>query len=129
MSNFTLKRSEHIDAIINNFDFEKVNKVMNFLNWTWFFSTTCPTIDELKQEAKRILNEICDSEDDTIAISTGGFKASIYDDHLELEFIVALYDSELLNNGHRYEKIKKLKTRSNKLTNIEKSNNNEKENN
>ena len=94
MPNFTLKRSEHIDAIINNFDFERVNNVMNFLNWTWYFNTTCPTIDELKQEAKRILNEICDSEDDTIAIFTGGFKASIYDDHLELEFGMVILASD-----------------------------------
>ena len=35
MVDFTINKKEHIQYIIENFNFEKVYKVMESLHWTW----------------------------------------------------------------------------------------------
>jgi hypothetical protein len=77
----------------------------------------------LRSTAKRLLNDVYDS--DSSYFATGGFKASKHDDHLELEFIVTNWSSEILNYGKEYEKKRKLKTRNKKLNSIQKINENE----
>lgn len=116
MVDFTINKEKHIQYIIENFNFEKVHKVMELLNWTWLMSNDVPTIDELKKSATRLLNDICKEDFDTS--STGGFKVTKYDDHLELEFIISNYDSSVLNYGSEYERKKKLKTRKKKINTI-----------
>ena len=83
MSNFTISKEEHIKYIIDNFDFHKVNKVMISLCWTWAGSINSPNIDELKQKATELLNDICDDDDhiNFSLIGSGGFNAIRYRDH------------------------------------------------
>lgn len=120
MSDFTIEKEKHIEQILKEFDFHQVSMVMNFLDWTWVGSKNSPTISELRKEAKRLLLEVADSN--STWISTGGFKASKYDDHLELEFVISEWSSELLNYTPQYERLKKTKTRTKKLKTIEKLN-------
>lgn len=123
MSDFTLNKEEHINCIINKFNFKKVHKVMKFMNWTWYNTgSEPPTVAHLKDEARRLLNELYDSDDSLLSMSTGGLKVSKYEDHLELEFVIAEYGSESLNYGSRYEKMKLAKNRNRKLSKIEKLN-------
>lgn len=67
-----------IDEVMDNFDFHKVHKVMKCLNWSWAFSNGVPEIYELKEEARRLLNEclydVIQHAEDTWSIATGGFK-------------------------------------------------------
>lgn len=68
-----------IDQIMDNFDFHKVRKVMKFLNWRWALTESgVPEVYELKEEARRLLNECLYSMiqhgEDNWNISTGGFR-------------------------------------------------------
>ena len=82
-----------IKSILNHFDFNRVKKVMDVLNWKWASSCSkngVPDIDEIRKLATRLLIDACVEKTN---ISTGGFRA-VYDDngdgdpYVGLEFIV-----------------------------------------
>ena len=82
-----------IKSILNHFDFNRVKKVMDVLNWKWASSCSkngVPDIDEIRGLANRLLIDACVEKQN---ISTGGFRA-VYDDngdgdpYVGLEFIV-----------------------------------------
>lgn len=82
-----------IKSILNHFDFNRVKKVMDVLNWKWASSCSkngVPDIDEIRGLANRLLIDACIEKTN---ISTGGFRA-VYDDngdgdpYVGLEFIV-----------------------------------------
>ena len=52
-----------IKEIIEEFDFERVKSVMDFLNWKWRRNdeSKVPTVDELKEEVKRLAKIACSS--------------------------------------------------------------------
>ena len=64
--------NNQIEELINNFDFVKVQKIMKFLNWTWFPRNDVPSLDELKKEANSLLKEAMNQS--YCDISTGGFE-------------------------------------------------------
>lgn len=93
---------EDIDYILDNFNFERVKKVMDILDWEWYDAEEgVPSIIELRTCARRLLKEVLSkgikTKKDT-QISTGGFRASYYkeEDLLELEFIVENVDNDIL---------------------------------
>ena len=78
-----------IEDIIDEFDFEEVHKVMEFLDWTWFDAGdanggSVPRIAELRKKARKLLNEAADSvlrNNELPAescIATGGFRATAH---------------------------------------------------
>ena len=80
-----------IKSILNHFDFNKVKKIMDVLNWKWASSKNgFPDMDEIRKLATRLLIDACVEKTN---ISTGGFRA-VYDDngdgdpYVGLEFIV-----------------------------------------
>lgn len=86
-----------IANVMENFDFYKVHKVMELLQWVWITcgedgNSAVPTVGQMKAEANRLLIEA--AYEKTI-ISCGGFKA-VYeatgpddkDPYIGLEFIV-----------------------------------------
>jgi hypothetical protein len=83
---------EKIDHIMDYFDFAKVAKAMEALNWTWA-GKGVPTEPELRKEARRLLNDVSNKNVCKCAfrysISTGGFRVTKYHyGELELEFVV-----------------------------------------
>lgn len=59
MSNQTTQKLyRDVDSIMYRFDFEKVAKVMKFLDWKWAGSPDYPTRNELKRTAALVL-DIC----------------------------------------------------------------------
>jgi len=99
MENNTLKNyEEQIEYILSNFDFDKVYKVMKWSNWIWKNNEKSPSHYELITTAERLLNECiigAIAEDKEIyTISTGGFKAELYEDCLSLYFIIEYWDGE-----------------------------------
>ena len=73
---------KEIDDAIEHFDFEKVHKTMQVLNWQWYHpgenDTKVPSIDEIKKRAKELLQEAAESAvltKDEYVIATGGFRA------------------------------------------------------
>lgn len=91
-----------IEYILDYFDFVKVQKVMECLDWKWRDSPDTPTIPELRIHAREQLREVVANykKDRSYKfVICGGFKSSIYDEEpdgdivLELEFVVTEWDS------------------------------------
>lgn len=96
--------ANQIEDIIDEFDFERVKKVMDFLEWEWVDAEIAiPRIGELRKKARLLLSEVaikvlCNAEIDAESnIATGGFRASAYkyDDKVQfrLTFELAEYDN------------------------------------
>ena len=76
-----------IPEVMDRFNFDKVLKVMTFLNWTWCApwpaGTAVPTIEELKSTAYSCLSQAVLEFEKTgspptgMNVSTGGFEATI----------------------------------------------------
>jgi hypothetical protein len=84
---------EHWEQIIKWYDFEKVKKTMDALNWTWFDSDQPPSIGRIVESAR----DICKSAyDRNSTASTKGFSATYNkeEDILFLEFIVEEWNTE-----------------------------------
>lgn len=92
---------EHIDFILDEFDFDKVHQVMECLNWGWAGCDSpdgIPSIGDMRRWARRLLNEAATSESGYNA--SGGFAARRIDDDppfLHLVFEVAEMGSELVD--------------------------------
>ncbi len=97
-----------IEGILDNFDFDKVRRVMEFLNWTWATlpePDTVPSTYQLIKSAKKRLEQAyeyaMDNKRDGYSHS-GGFKAfAEYNettsevDYFELEFIVSSWSEQV----------------------------------
>ena len=64
--------------ILKDFNFERVHEIMTEIGWVWAtpnpLTMGVPSISELKQEAKRLLNEL--KKEKLKYVSTGGFTAT-----------------------------------------------------
>ena len=85
--------------IMDNFDFEKVHKCMQALNWRYYDGE--PDLDKLKYIAESLINHVkriieAGEGDEWVLASTGGFVASAHfvkgSWHLSLDFVVARWE-------------------------------------
>jgi len=95
-----------IEEILDNFDFEKCNRVMTSLGWTWGLNTYSPTISDLKISAEaRLKNAIELAKKDKCSKSTyfsssGGLKGNAWVNRfghveaLRLEFVLTDWDTD-----------------------------------
>jgi hypothetical protein len=92
-----------VEDILDEFDFEKVKKVMDFLDWKWHAAEDgVPRIAELRKSARSLLKQcafkvLLSSEIDAESnIFTGGFRAQAYkyDDNVNfrLSFVLTEWD-------------------------------------
>src|SRR5690554_4469915 len=62
MENYNIelrKRLEAVEEIMENFDFERVHAVMDFLNWTWIDNPRkVPTVQALRISARGLLLDV-----------------------------------------------------------------------
>lgn len=87
------KQQEAIDEIMDNFDFDKVFRVMKFLEWGWM-DYGVPSVSDLRGTARVLLKECIKSKSD---VSTGGLCAYYYEFDgigviLKLKFVVEEWD-------------------------------------
>lgn len=90
-------RIAQIEDLLDEFDFEKVKKVMDCLEWTYFDSPDSEvSIGELRRMARYLLEEVYKAEDDEhLYAGCGGFHAERWmypgdtQKYLELKFVVA----------------------------------------
>lgn len=86
------KLREQVTMIMDQFDFEEVGKVMEFVNWplrpTPSMPSFKPNVDYLKNLAMDCLNKAVDSEDESVSIECGPFEANKEGGLLELKFVV-----------------------------------------
>mgnify|MGYP003291736012 CR=1 FL=1 len=87
---------QKIQCIMDEFDFDKVHNVMEFLDWKWVGGDCerpyIPTVDRLRDWALDLLTR---SAHERVDISSGGFRAVYQDDpdnpnnpYIALEFIL-----------------------------------------
>jgi len=95
-----------VEEVIENFDFEKVHKIMEILDWRWAGAGSnelpaVPTVEKMKERVKNMFKcmedqiaEECDEGADAWpkSVSTGGFRATIDDEYI-LEFILEEYET------------------------------------
>ena len=93
---------KEVEAILDDFDFYRVQKAMQILNWTWATTDNeVPEVGDLRRVARQLLNQVYVALDvqDEFSVSTGGFKASgrVYPrsskKYLRLEFIISSWDN------------------------------------
>lgn len=68
-----------IDDLIDNLDFKSIRKAMKALEWRYYDSDECPTIERLKGIAGRLLTEayiaVRDGGQKKSSLGSGGFQA------------------------------------------------------
>lgn len=82
---------EQITEIIKEFDFNKVKKIIDFLEWTW--AGDIPTIKEIKKSAIDHLNDAFDIcwqyNSEEAHSSSGGLKATYFKNSgFQLQFVL-----------------------------------------
>jgi hypothetical protein len=92
----TEKQQNAIDEIMDWFDFEKVAKVMSFLEWKWVTAEEgIPSVGEIRQSARKLLKQAIEQK---TTIATGGLRATYFhDEYVKLEFIIEEMDVILDN--------------------------------
>ncbi len=99
-----------VDDIMDEFDFEKVQRTMHALDWKWANTQMAvPSISELKDTARYLLIHVYNMRTDEykdahhevpVTCGTGGFRATALCnedgvvDFLKLEFIVTEWECE-----------------------------------
>lgn len=78
---------KQIKEIMTEFDFEKVHKVMEFLDWKWT-DNGVPSIYMLKMTAKQLLSEVALSPNNDTWTETGGFRVEKRFNKLSLSFVL-----------------------------------------
>ena len=88
-----------MDECIKYFDFEKVRKVMEFLDWKWQSSEDSPSIGELVLYVQNFLNRTYEKldlnkEESVYSLESGGFKliATKSKDEIDFEVYFILED-------------------------------------
>lgn len=86
-----ISKQDLIDEILDQFNFERVHKVMEALNWWWYGEENgVPNIAALRKKARELLKDCADSPRKNYYCSIGGFAAEKQEgDTLILEFIIA----------------------------------------
>lgn len=98
-----LTKEETVEKVIQNFDFDKVHRVMKSMNWGWWDTSTedgVPSIGHVVLQAKRLLDQVYNkvsAGENNYFISTGGFEATArkyeYGEIvLELKFVVTSFN-------------------------------------
>lgn len=97
--------AKEIEDIVDEFDFETVKKVMDFLDWQWFdCDEGIPRIGELRKKARLLLSEVAikvllsNEIGAESNIATGGLRAVAhkYEDdkvYLKLSFELTEWDN------------------------------------
>lgn len=85
-----------IDEILDEFDFEKVHRVMLALDWKWYIEgeQVNPSIGDLRRTARSLLKQVVESKG-LHSVGSGGFTAFMHYGVLGLRFEVSSYEIEL----------------------------------
>ena len=90
------KYLDQINEIMDYFDFAEVAKTMKALNWCWYPSTEAPNEPEIRTFARNQLTsfvKMIEEDKDTSYVCCGGFKSSVHNGFLKLEFVVSSWDT------------------------------------
>lgn len=88
MNNKVLKQYRNA---LNNMNFEKIEQVMNFLDWGWGKDLSVPSIDEMKDTCDELFMVVLQDhvkEGKRSSASTGGFKVEVWENSVSIEFVL-----------------------------------------
>jgi len=88
---------EQIDEIMDSFDFQKVHKIMEFLNWEWYEGV--PDIYSLRTAARKHLKQAAEVKG---ASGSGGFTAN-YIEHKSWVRLELYFGLDSINDVTEYE--------------------------
>ena len=78
---------EHIEEVGDWFDFNKVKKVMNYLDWKW--GSNIPEIAEMRQSVRKCMRELhtkyADVKTCNVSTGSGGF---------DVRYVKGIYESK-----------------------------------
>jgi hypothetical protein len=91
-----MDKNKAIENILENLDFDKIHKVMTFLDWKWFESEEVPTIGKIvtnvQKHLSRTIDEALEAREDK-TIKTGGFAYyATLDDKKELDYVQVIFE-------------------------------------
>ena len=90
-----MTEEEIIEDILDEFDFQKVHKAMELLEWKWGMPPAYPSIGELRKTARSLLKCLIPHEAGSTA--TGGFHADKRtidgDPFYKLSFVLTSWDN------------------------------------
>ncbi len=78
---------EHVDEMMECFDFEKVHRVMTMLDWKWTMIGAVPGIPDLRKQVRELMRRLWNSDNQSVA--TGGFVVRLYREENWARFSVA----------------------------------------
>lgn len=90
----TERQQQAIDDVMDQFDFERVHRVMTFLQWMWSDeqgSLNVPELSDVRRFARRIMkNTMSESnaKGGPFYIESGGFCCHVEDEVLNLKFVI-----------------------------------------
>ena len=94
----TESQQELVEKAITSFNFHKVRRVMEFLEWTWG-NDEYPTIVELEFTARRLLEAAFryanGNDQDYGYCSSGGFEAHVFENAASLSFNAEQIDVDI----------------------------------
>lgn len=67
-----MNKQEIVDEVMDFLEFEKIHKVMKFLNWEWAPENRIPEIYELRRFVRELINDLIDKN--LSEIQCGGFR-------------------------------------------------------
>lgn len=93
-----------VNPVLEGFDFDKVQRVMQVVDWKWAFtrsngSLSVPSVDDLKDRARVLLESAIRqyqyNDEYPYIVATGGLYAKAWEDAIELNFILEQSSLEL----------------------------------
>ena len=93
-----------VEDILDEFDFYKVKKVMDFLEWKWYGTDGVPTIGDLRKRARQLIltgiRELLENDNiNEVSTGSGGIYAKVSDDkdhpkvYIELKFVISEWNN------------------------------------
>jgi len=73
-----MKKEDLINEVMDEFDYDKVQRVMEFIDWKWASVDGVLSVGDLKRKSRILLSDCVNGatlHKQDVIISTGGFKA------------------------------------------------------
>lgn len=99
-----MNKEKAVEDILENLDFDKIHKVMTFLDWKWFDSEEVPTIGKICTTVQKNLSKTIDEaveKGENRTTKTGGFAYYVdLNEEKELDYVQVIFE---LTNWESYE--------------------------
>ena len=91
---------DYIDDILDNFEFERMHKVMKYLDWKWATTSGVPSVSDLRRKARSLLKDTIEALqiNKQYYCATGGLAVTGVDCddglYLRLDFVLTSWEAD-----------------------------------